>query len=124
MIMATKLPQSAADHLSGLLCDADLFYLGTDEYQFFADKLYREFKKLEVIKTQTEWQLRQAEFLSFHRYYSKTAISEREEGKQGNLDKVRNVIDETLVHHKGNQAVKLVGDALMMSQVSYSQVWG
>jgi uncharacterized membrane-anchored protein YitT (DUF2179 family) len=58
--------------------------------------------------------LRQAEFLSFHHYYSKTAISEREEGKQGNLDKVRNIIDETLVHHKGNQAVKLVGDALMM----------
>ncbi|TMI69395.1 MAG: DUF2179 domain-containing protein [Bacteroidetes bacterium] len=114
MIMATKLPQTALDHLSGALCDADLFYLGTDDYNAEAAKLFREFKKLEVVKTQTEWQLKQAEFLSFHHYFTQTAITEREEGKQANLNKLRIKIDETLVHQKGNKYLKLLQDALLM----------
>ncbi|HET6994711.1 MAG TPA: YitT family protein [Chitinophagaceae bacterium] len=114
MIMATKLPQTALDHLSGALCDADLFYLGTDDYNTEAEKLYKEFKKLELIGTHTEWQLRQAEFLSFHRYFTQTAIAQREEGKQANLNKLRVKIDETLVHHKGNKYVKFIQDTLLM----------
>jgi uncharacterized membrane-anchored protein YitT (DUF2179 family)/predicted metal-dependent HD superfamily phosphohydrolase len=114
MIMTTKLPQSATDPLSRMLCDADLFYLGADDYAIYADKLYKEFKKLEVIKTQTEWQLKQAEFLSLHRYFTATAISEREEGKQANLNKIRASIESTLVHHNKRSPVELVQDALMM----------
>jgi uncharacterized membrane-anchored protein YitT (DUF2179 family)/predicted metal-dependent HD superfamily phosphohydrolase len=114
MIMATKLPQTAMDHLSGTLCDADLFYLGTDDYDTETSKLFKEFKKLEVVKTQTEWQLKQAEFLSFHHYFTRTAIAEREEAKQANLNKLRIKIDETLVHQKGNKYLKLLQDALLM----------
>jgi uncharacterized membrane-anchored protein YitT (DUF2179 family) len=112
--MATELPQSASDPVSKILCDADLFYLGTDEYTLYAEKLFREFKKLEVIKTHTEWQLRQAEFLSRHRYFTATAIREREQGKQANLVLVRTNIEETLVHHKGNKLAKFTEDGLLM----------
>lgn len=113
MIMTTKLPQSASEPLSCMLCDADLFYLGADDYSAYAEKLFKEFKKLEVIKTQTEWHLKQAEFLSSHRYFTATAIAEREEGKQANLNKVRAKIEETLVHHKGN-SLELIQDVLLM----------
>jgi uncharacterized membrane-anchored protein YitT (DUF2179 family)/predicted metal-dependent HD superfamily phosphohydrolase len=114
MIMTTKLPQSASDTLSCMLCDADLFYLGADDYSVYAEKLFREFKKLEVIRTYTEWQLRQAEFLSSHRYFTKTALHDREEGKQANLNKVRTNIEETIVHHKGNKLARFIEDALLM----------
>lgn len=55
MIMTTKLPQLAEDYLSQLLCDADLFYLGGNEYEIYAHKLYKEFKRNKVIKTEIEW---------------------------------------------------------------------
>ena len=71
--MTTKLPQLAEDHLSQLLCDADLFYLGGNEYEIYAHKLYKEFKRNKVVKTEIEWKLKQAEFLSSHHYFSKTA---------------------------------------------------
>lgn len=32
MIMATKVPQKPHNHLSKILCDADLSYIGTDSY--------------------------------------------------------------------------------------------
>jgi len=114
MIMATRLPQSASDKLSQVLCDADLYYLGTDAYFKNAEDLYREFKRLDVIKTHTEWQLKQAEFLSRHRYFTPTAIREREEGKQANLEKVRSNIEETIIHHKGDKYKKAIQDALLM----------
>ena len=32
LIMATKIPQTPKNHLAEILCDADLYYLGTDDY--------------------------------------------------------------------------------------------
>src|SRR5689334_16451676 len=61
MIMATRLPQNPADHLSEILCDADLFYINTD-YSTNAEKIFQEFKQREIVKTTAEWQLMQMEF--------------------------------------------------------------
>ena len=46
LIMATHLPQSPTNKLSRILCDADLYYLGTDDYPIYANRLYRELKHL------------------------------------------------------------------------------
>ena len=67
MIMATKIPQTATDHLGQLLCDADLDYLGTDKYTVNAENLFKEYKKLDIVKNQTEWEVKQVDFLSSHR---------------------------------------------------------
>jgi uncharacterized membrane-anchored protein YitT (DUF2179 family)/predicted metal-dependent HD superfamily phosphohydrolase len=114
MIMTTKLPQSAVDPMSRILCDADLFYLGSDDYVVYAEKLFREFKKLEIVKTQTEWRLKQTEFLSHHRYFTATAIREREAGKQKNLDELRSQLEETLMHHKRDKIAGALQDSLLM----------
>jgi uncharacterized membrane-anchored protein YitT (DUF2179 family)/predicted metal-dependent HD superfamily phosphohydrolase len=114
MIMTTKLPQSASDPLSRILCDADLYYLGAEDYEHYADKLFREFKRLDVVKTQTEWRLRQTEFLSRHRYFTPTALREREEVKQKNLAAIRTQIEETLMHHKRDRVAAFVQDSLLM----------
>jgi HD superfamily phosphodiesterase len=45
IIMATKLPYHPTDKLQQIICDADLHYLGTDQYFSTAEKLIAEFKK-------------------------------------------------------------------------------
>jgi uncharacterized membrane-anchored protein YitT (DUF2179 family)/predicted metal-dependent HD superfamily phosphohydrolase len=114
MIITTKLPQSAQDQLSRMLCDADLFYLGSGEYTDYADRLFREFKKLGVVKTLAEWQLKQAEFLAEHRYFTVTAATEREDGKQRNLEELRVKIEKTISHHVNDRPVELMQDVLQM----------
>jgi uncharacterized membrane-anchored protein YitT (DUF2179 family)/predicted metal-dependent HD superfamily phosphohydrolase len=114
MIMTTKLPQSASDPLSRMLCDADLYYLGDHNYLEYAENLFKEFKKLGIVKTHAEWQLRQAEFLSFHRYFTPTAIRERNEGKQTNLDQLRLRIEETLMHHKEANPGEIIQDVILV----------
>ena len=84
MILATKLPQTPKNHLSEILCDADLFYIGNNEYEIYADKLFSEFKHNEILITQEVWHKRQIDFLNSHHFFTKTAVEEREAKKQEN----------------------------------------
>lgn len=81
MIMATKIPQTPHDHLAKILCDADLYYLGTDDYGSMAEKLYPEFLKEAIAKDKMEWQRQQIEFLESHTFFTKAA-QEKLSGKQ------------------------------------------
>lgn len=92
IIMSTRLPQSPYDILSQVLCDADLYYLGGDQYTYYADRLFSEFKKFNSIKTNAEWKTKQIEFLTSHSYFTKTAVSERETQKQINLLQIKGLI--------------------------------
>ncbi len=114
MIMTTKLPQSAFNHLSQLLCDADLYYLGGKEYAKQAEKLFTELKTNGFLKTRAEWDLKQAEFLSAHRYYTETAKNEREEVKQKHLQELNLKIESSIVHNKENQFAELMQDFIFM----------
>lgn len=98
MIMSTRLPQSPTDHLAELLCDADLYYLGTDTYANNAEKLHTEFLNTKAIKTETDWLLKQIEFLSSHRYFTKTAQLKLGEKKQATLTEIRTRLELQLVH--------------------------
>lgn len=90
MIMSTKLPQSPKNKLSEILCDADLFYLGDHNYEWFAAKLFLELKDNGILRTKEEWHHRQLSFFNSQRFYTKTAIDEREAGKQQNKSKLEN----------------------------------
>lgn len=74
MIRATKLPQQPLDKKARILCDADLYYLGTDDYKEHAENLYQEMLKAGIIKSREDWTLRQIKFLEEHKYFSPTAI--------------------------------------------------
>ena len=110
MILATKLPQSASDHLGQLLCDADLYYLGGDEYVATAEKLFNEFKRNGLVKTHIEWEIKQVEFLSNHRFFTATAIEEREAGKQKNLEQLQSKLSASLGPNKKLNPVELIQD--------------
>jgi len=85
LIMATKLPQTPLDHYSQILCDADLYYLGTDSFLPIANNLFKELKAVGFIKTEEEWNEKQLNFLHQHQYFTKTAIAELDPKKQENV---------------------------------------
>lgn len=114
MIVATKLPQSPQDHLEELLCDADLYYLGGEQYTTNAEKLFSEFQKFGIIKTKTEWDLRQVEFLSAHHYFTQTAINEREARKQSNLEELKSRLDTHIIPTQKINIPEIVQDILFI----------
>lgn len=114
MIITTKLPQSATNHLSQLLCDADLFYLGSEDYTVNAEKLFSEFMRHGVVKTRLEWDIKQVDFLSSHRYFTKTAINERDERKQANLKNLRATIESAGTAHQPFNVTRLIQDLVLM----------
>ncbi|HSU49730.1 MAG TPA: YitT family protein, partial [Segetibacter sp.] len=73
LIMVTKSPQRPSTKLEGLLCDADLHYIGTPAYAGTADKLYIEFKKEGLVSGRKEWLQKQVSFLMAHRFFTASA---------------------------------------------------
>ncbi len=89
IIMATKLPQSPKDHLGEILADADLDYLGRDDFFEISDKLYKEFCLTGHVTSKEHWNQVQVEFFEDHRYFTKTARAERETKKEKNLQLIK-----------------------------------
>ena len=93
MILATRIPQSPSTHLEKILCDADLDYLGRDDFYDVGGKLLEELKALGVVETEREWNLVQKTFLESHRYhtnYSKTIRGEAKKQRQKEIgDKLK-----------------------------------
>jgi uncharacterized membrane-anchored protein YitT (DUF2179 family) len=89
LIMSTKLPQSPFDILSGILCDADLYYIGTSDYQVFANRLFRELKHQDDTLTNDTWIRQQREFLQTHNYFTEAAREKLNHKKQSNIKKLR-----------------------------------
>ena len=85
LIQATKVPQKPNDHLEQIICDADLDYLGGDEFHMIADKLKRELMERDIVQTDKQWDELQIKFLTTHTYFTKTAIELRQANK---LDRV------------------------------------
>lgn len=86
MIMTTKLPQSAENQLEMIICDADLDYLGRNDFNMISHRLKHEWDIHEIRKTTLkEWYKLQFEFLSNHQFFTRTAIETREMQKQQNL---------------------------------------
>jgi len=85
MIMATRIPQSPKNKLEQILADADLDYLGRDDFFFIGEKLYDE----RGLTDRNEWNAIQLKFMQAHHYFTQTALNLRGPKKQGNLEKVK-----------------------------------
>lgn len=97
MIEATKLPQSPSNLLEEIICDADLDYLGRDDFFILASKLQLEWRRLEVKDISfDEWIGFEKGFLKSHKYFTKEAQELRNEGKQSNLDQLKNICKKAL----------------------------
>lgn len=88
MIMATKIPQNPKTHLEQILCDADLDYLGRDDFRAIGDTLFRELTHRGLVADMQTWNARQIEFLSAHEYKTDTSRRNRGNVKQQHLRKL------------------------------------
>lgn len=73
IILATKLPQRPKTKLARIICDADLYYLGTDKYFLRSNKLYIELHEAGFVKDREEWRKEEIKFVEGHQYFTETA---------------------------------------------------
>ena len=85
MIMATKVPQSPQNKLEEIICDADLDYLGRDDFERIGTTLFEELKYYNVLETELAWNKMQVGFLNAHTFFTITNQNRREAKKQTHL---------------------------------------
>jgi TolB-like protein/predicted metal-dependent HD superfamily phosphohydrolase len=88
MIMATKIPQTPGNLLDKILCDADLDYLGREDFYEIGGRLLAELKAQGVVETEREWNLVQRTFLESHRYHTSFSKQNREQKKQQHIQEI------------------------------------
>ena len=82
MILATKIPQSPKTQLEEILCDADLDYLGREDFYQIGNMLFDELKAQSIVNTEREWDKLQVKFLHEHNYHTDWSIKERQPAKE------------------------------------------
>lgn len=88
MIAATRIPQQTNNLYEKIVADADLFYLGTDEYNFYSSQLYRELKYFNPKLNEEEWFQIQLNFLNAHSFHTDYGKETLEPVKQINKQKL------------------------------------
>ena len=94
MIMATKIPQTPLDHYAEILSDADLDYLGRNDFYTIGQSLFTEMKTMKLVETEEEWNNIQIRFLEAHRFFTTTSRSARTPCKQEHLEKLKNRVEK------------------------------
>lgn len=85
MIMATKIDANPESVFERILSDADLDYLGREDYYATSDLLKKEFFSNQVVNSESEWLKLQINFLKNHHYKTRSCIMRREYFKNQRL---------------------------------------
>ncbi len=89
LIKATEIPQSPKTLLEEIMCDADLDYLGRDDFHQIADLLRKELREHGKINSDRLWDEIQVKFLTQHTYFTKSAIKMRQKKKMKHLEEIK-----------------------------------
>jgi predicted metal-dependent HD superfamily phosphohydrolase len=89
MIRATKVPQIPQNTLEQIICDADLDYLGRNDFFTIGDGLYKEFLYQKIVTDEDSWNRLQVKFLESHHYFTETSKKRRQHEKQRHLEEVK-----------------------------------
>lgn len=94
MIKATKIPQSPKNKLEEIICDADLDYLGRNDFWEIGKFLYREITEAGDEMSINKWNQIQVSFLESHNYFTQTAKNLRGQVKQIHLQQLKEMIKQ------------------------------
>jgi hypothetical protein len=89
MIRATKVPQQPFNVLEEVICDADLDYLGRNDFFQIGEGLFKEFLDQKIVSDEKSWNSLQVRFLENHHYFTTTAKERRQKQKQIHLDAIK-----------------------------------
>jgi predicted metal-dependent HD superfamily phosphohydrolase len=92
MIMATHMPQSPQTYLEEILCDADLDYLGRDDFFTLSKRLFLELRAEGLIKNEDEWNREQVDFMDNHSYHNANSEKLRQAKKEEYIKLVKSKI--------------------------------
>lgn len=92
MIMATKYPPTPKTLSEKIICDADLDYLGRDDFFEIGNKLFNELRSQGSLSSENEWNSLQVNFLTTHRYFTNASKQLREEKKIMHLREVKKLV--------------------------------
>lgn len=92
MIQSTQLPQKPQNLLEKILCDADLDYLGRDDFFMIANKLLCEWNENGMNTSLKKWYHIQVDFLKSNSYFTDSAIILRDEKKSKNLIQIQELL--------------------------------
>lgn len=104
MILTTKLPQEAKSIEEQILCDADLDYLGRNDFFIIGQKLRLEWELVGNKVSLCDWYVIQMNFLRNHKYFTSSAAALRNERKMQNLDEIQHLC----TFHCSEKPVRLV----------------
>lgn len=91
MIMATKVPQSPQCILAQIVCDADLDYLGRDDYEEVSQSLVKEWKTFNAMPNLNDWTNIQIKFLESHRFYTLSSQKMRNKTKEKRIQQLKQI---------------------------------
>ncbi len=84
MIMATKIPQSPHNLMEEIICDADLDYLGREDFWVISNNLYKELNNFNKLN-ERDWYKLQIDFFEQHHYFTPSVIKLRTQKKEEHL---------------------------------------
>jgi len=93
LIRATKIPQTPMTKLEEIICDADLDYLGREDFFPISNNLFLELKAANFVTTENEWNLIQIKFFKQHNYFTTTTKKLREQQKQKHLEMIEAITE-------------------------------
>ena len=100
MIMATVIPQAPKSLHDEILCDADLDYLGRDDFNDISILLRKELESHATTFTDKEWYEFELVFMESHFYFTDTAKKTRQPGKEQNIEFIRNELQRLNIRER------------------------
>jgi len=94
LILATRIPQQANTLLEEIICDADLYYLGTDLNYNHSNNLRKELEWQNMCMNDKEWLNFQIRFLEMHKYFTKYGYKNLREIKNQYLIALKKQLEE------------------------------
>lgn len=92
LIMATRVPQSPTNLLEQIICDADLDYLGRDDFFTIGNTIFQEFISRNVVASEKDWNELQVKFLTAHNYFTATSMKLRGPKKEAHLLQIKQIL--------------------------------
>ena len=90
IIEATRIPQKPnGDKLAEILCDADLDYLGTEDFYRIGNTLFKEYLEYGIVKDEKQWNRLQVSFLESHHYFTPSVSQLRDPLKKQHLEELK-----------------------------------
>lgn len=89
LIQVTHPKARPVNKMQAILKDADLDYLGRSDFMAVSESLFKELQEHNGMMSEQEWNKRQCDFISGHKYYTETARKMRQMNKEKQLEKLK-----------------------------------